>query len=364
VKSDPLPTIIQGIPLRLRQVNVTIDRPNFMFNPTSCAPMSVFGGFGALDGSRSEQNAAFQLGGCGDLEVEDQLALRFTGRTATKDGAHPGIQATLTAKPGGSNLKTAEVKLPLSVALDPDNAQALCKPEQRAALTCPAASIVGHARVQSILPDPLTGPVYFVEGLRKTATGRTVRTLPKLWIPLSADGVTIDVNADSDVDSLQRLVTTFHDIPDAPFSRFDLTIDGGRHGIIVVSGKPGTCDRDKTIDSRFVGQSGKSIELSPKAAVEGCRPKVTRASSTSRAVTLRLNNLGAGRLTVSGSAVKRVARTLKAATEASITAPMTRGARQTLQRRGRVKVAVSVRYQPKAGKPVTVRKTVVVTRRR
>jgi hypothetical protein len=29
-----------------------------------------------------------------------------------------------------------------------------------------------------------------------------------------------------------------------------------------------------------------------------------------------------------------------------------------------VKVALSVRYQPKAGKPITVRKTVVVTRRR
>jgi hypothetical protein len=81
-------------------------------------------------------------------------------------------------------------------------------------------------------------------------------------------------------------------------------------------------------------------------------------------VTLRLTNLGAGRLTVSGTTVKRVARSLKAATEASITAPMTRGARRTLQHRGRVKVALSVRYQPRAGKPITVRKTVVVTRRR
>ncbi len=37
VVSDPLPTILQGIPLRIRTVSVAIDRPQFMLNPTSCA---------------------------------------------------------------------------------------------------------------------------------------------------------------------------------------------------------------------------------------------------------------------------------------------------------------------------------------
>ena len=40
VVSDPLPTILQGIPLQVRKVNVTIDRPGFMFNPTNCEPLS------------------------------------------------------------------------------------------------------------------------------------------------------------------------------------------------------------------------------------------------------------------------------------------------------------------------------------
>ena len=362
IKSDPLPTIIRGFPLRLRRVNVTIDRPGFMFNPTSCAPATVAGAFAAVGGATSLQTSRFQVGGCSDLALDQRLALQFTGKRATTDGQHPGLQATLTSKGGGANLRTAVVKLPLSVALDPDNAEVLCSPEQRAALACPKASIIGSAKAVSVLPHPLTGPVYFVQGTRVNKRGRTVKTLPKLWIPLSADGVTIDVNADSGVDSLGRLVTTFRDLPDAPFSEFALRLNGGKHGIIVVSGKPGTCDRDKTIDSQFAGQNGKLVETATKAMVQGCKSKVIKASSTSRSVTLRVNNLTAGKLTLSGALIKRATRTITQAAPASVTARLSTKARTALRHHARVKVRVSVHFQPKTGKAVKVTHTVTVKR--
>ena len=43
VTSDPLPQILDGIPLRLRTANVTVDRPNFIFNPTNCAQQAIEG---------------------------------------------------------------------------------------------------------------------------------------------------------------------------------------------------------------------------------------------------------------------------------------------------------------------------------
>jgi hypothetical protein len=363
VKSDPLPTIIQGIPLRLRQVIVNIDRPKFMFNPTSCAASSVFGSFGALGGAVSNQAVKFQPGGCGDLDLKQKLALKFTGKSSTKDGSHPGVDATLTDPGGGANLDKAEVKLPLSVALDPDNAQALCKPLQRLALSCPKASIVGTATAVSVLPHPLTGPVYFVEGTRKSASGRTISTLPKLWIPLSGDGVTIDVNADSDVDSIKRLVTTFHDIPDAPIKQFSLKINGGKHGILVVSGNPGTCDRDKTIDSRFTGQNGEVKVSTTQVKVDGCKPTVKKTKVSSKAVTLSVDNLGSGKLTLAGGVmVSRSSRTLKGATKATITAKLTNKARTALRRDGKVKLSLSVGFRPKGGKAVTVTKALTVRR--
>ena len=87
------------------------------------------------------------------------------------------------------------------MALDPDNAQALCTTAQRAALNCPKASIVGTATA-------LLGPAASADraGVLRQGPADSARpaasipTLPKLWIPLSADGVTIDVNASSEVD--------------------------------------------------------------------------------------------------------------------------------------------------------------------
>ena len=56
VKSDPLPQIIGGIPLRTRSLQVVLDRPGFTLNPTNCKPTqigaTVFGDEGGqgLDG--------------------------------------------------------------------------------------------------------------------------------------------------------------------------------------------------------------------------------------------------------------------------------------------------------------------------
>ncbi len=69
------------------------------------------------------------------------------------------------------------------------------EPAQAAANQCPQESIVGKASAVSILDVPLEGPVYFVRGERTTATGRVVGTLPNLYIPLSGQGVRINVRA-------------------------------------------------------------------------------------------------------------------------------------------------------------------------
>lgn len=361
VDSDLLPTILKGFPLRLRQVKLSIDRAGFMINPTNCASQSITGVFGSTDGTSSVQKALYQPLGCKDLSVNDKLAMTFTG-TGTTDGSHPGLQAKLTAAPGGANLKRAVVRLPLSVALDPDNAEALCTIAQRAALNCPKSSIVGTAKAYSVLPHPLTGPVYFVKGQRFSKSGRAIPTLPTLWIPLSADGVTIDVNASSDVDDLSALVTTFDTLPDAPFSEFDLNINGGKHGILVVSGKPSACDRDKTVDSQFTGQNGDLVQSGVAARFNGCRPKVSRIKASTKSITAKISGLGAGRLTISGKGVASAKRTIKSATSASIVARLTKATRSAVHRKGKVKVTVTVRFVPKKGKAVSMRKTVTVRR--
>jgi hypothetical protein len=362
VRSDPLPRIIQGIPLRLRQVVLNIDRAGFMVNPTSCDPMRIGTTVETIEGASWATTVPFRAGGCRDLNLDQKLEMRLTGRKATTDGTHPGISATLTSGAGNANLENVAVKLPLSLALDADNAQGLCKPEQRERLACPRESIIGRASAKSILPSELTGPVYFVEGIRFSKTGRRIRTLPKLWIPLSADGVTIDVNADSDVDSIDRLVTTFRNLPDAPITEFKLNLVGGSNGVIAVSGKPSACKRSRTADVQMVGHNGTTVEDPVKLSIDGCKPRIAKTSVSKTAVSVRVGDIGPGKLTVRGSGVATRSRTVKKAGEATVTAPLTSGARTALRRNGTAVVRLMVTYQPKRGAAVRLTETVRVRR--
>ena len=57
VVSDPLPRIIGGVPMRIRTVNVNLDRPGFMLDPTSCNPMQIAGTLVARRPARMPRSA-------------------------------------------------------------------------------------------------------------------------------------------------------------------------------------------------------------------------------------------------------------------------------------------------------------------
>jgi hypothetical protein len=247
VLSDPLPTILQGIPLRLRSINVDIDRPGFTLNPTSCAPKAIRGMLTSTAGSTSQVSQRFQVGDCQALPLKPRLALRLTGRNQMAPGSHPGLRAVLTQGGAQANLNRVAVQLPLSLALDPDNARSLCEFADGLRVQCPSSSIIGRARaITPVLDRPLTGPVYFVKGVRiDKKTGRQIRTLPTLLIPLRGQ-VAIDLRARSSVVD-DKLVNTFEAIPDAPVSRFELTLRGGKGGILVVTSGRSVCRSGKQV---------------------------------------------------------------------------------------------------------------------
>ena len=147
-----------------------------------------------------------------------------------------------------AGIKSVKVALPLSLALAPENAvsDTLCEFEegQKADPKCPKSSIVGSAKaVTPLLNRPLSGPVYFVKNVRiDKNTGRRIRTLPTLLLALRGE-VALNVRATSSVEH-NKLVSTFKTVPDAPVTRFDLTLKGGPEGILVVNGN--ACRRDKT----------------------------------------------------------------------------------------------------------------------
>jgi hypothetical protein len=274
--SDPFPTILDGIPLQIRTVSVTVGRPGFTLNPTSCDPMSITGSLLSTGGLSAPVSSRFQVGGCQELGFSPKLAFSLTGRGQTHSGNHPTLTATLTQGPGQANIRSARVALPLSLALDVNNSQHVCNYDvaqavHGGAVGCPSSTVVGQATAQTPLLDrPLTGPVYLVQGIRFGRNGQRIHTLPSLLIPLRGQ-IALDLRASSAVNGAQQLVTTFGTIPDAPVSRFTLQINGGRKGILVITGRGQTiCGKSQVANAQFAAQSGSTAAPNPRLATPAC----------------------------------------------------------------------------------------------
>jgi hypothetical protein len=237
--SDPLPLLHHGVPLRVREVTVLINRGGFMLNPSDCDNKQVAATLTSDQGANAGLVNGFQAAGCSNLAFRPKLSLRLTGRKQVRTGKHPGIRAVVTQKGvPEAGIEKAEVRLPKSLALDVDNAQALCEYEDGTKPDlenhCPKGSIVGRSRaVSPLLNDPLVGNVYFVKNVRRSASGNVIRTLPMIVVALRGE-IAVNLVGESNVNK-GKLVNTFDDVPDAPITRFNLNINGGKNGIIAVT---------------------------------------------------------------------------------------------------------------------------------
>ena len=260
--SDPFPTILDGIPLRIRRVDVDLNRPDFTVAPTSCDPMAVTGTATSTQGTKADLSNRFQVGGCASLPFKPKLKMSLTGKGKTKSGDHPTLTSVLTQPAGQANISHVRVALPLNFALDPNNSQVVCPYSIASVVTtgpanCPADTKIGTATaITPLLSQPLTGPVYLVQGLSFSG-GVETHTLPTLLIPLRGQ-IALDLRAQTSV-SHNKLVTTFPTIPDAAVNKFTLTISGGRKGILVITGRGRTiCGKPQITDATLSAQSGKA----------------------------------------------------------------------------------------------------------
>lgn len=257
VVSDPLPQILEGVPIRLRTVDVAVDRPGFAYNPTSCGTKEVGGRFHSIQGTVADPDASIAFSGCQQLGFTPRMRMRLTGARQLRQGRHPGLHVRVRQRTSQANIASAVVKLPKSLALDPENAQAVCGFEAGLRAKCPRKTRIGMAyAVSPALDRRLGGPVYFVQGIRvDPTTGARIRTLPTLLAKLNGE-VRINLRATTDVRG-GKLVSTFASIPDAPVTRFDMRLKGGRGGVLAATGRPGICGRRQVSIVRILGHNGK-----------------------------------------------------------------------------------------------------------
>jgi hypothetical protein len=228
VKTDPLPQIIDGVPLRIRSIVARVDRPGFAMNPTNCNSMSVSGEAIGSSGATSALSSHFQVGGCSSLKFAPKFSVSTTGQASKANGA--SLTAKLTypyAGAGAVNLTKVKVELPKQLPSRLTTLQKACTAAQFEAnpAGCPPASIIGHATVNTpILPVPLSGPAYFVS--------HGGEAFPSLVIVLQGYGITVDLVGTTFISKAGITSTTFKTVPDVPFSTFELTLPQGRYSAL------------------------------------------------------------------------------------------------------------------------------------
>ena len=260
--SDPIPHILRGIPLKVRDIRVHIDRPDWTFNPTSCEPLAVgatlWGGgqdpFNTLDDSPHSLAARFQAADCAALAFKPRLALRLKG--GAKRGGHPALRGEYRPRKADANLKGLVLRLPRSAFLDQAHIRTICTRVQYAAgrgngSQCPKGSIYGHARAFTpLLDEPLEGPVY----LRSSN-----HNLPDFVAALH--GI-VDIEAVARIDSKGGGIrATFTDLPDAPITKVIVSMQGAKKGLIVNS--TNICAAKHRANALFGAHNGRRRKIKP-----------------------------------------------------------------------------------------------------
>jgi hypothetical protein len=270
--SDPIPHIIQGIVVHVRDIRVYMNRASFILNPTNCAPMSISNtitGAGANPADPADQApvsiaSPFQAANCTTLAFKPSFKVSTSGKTSRSNGASLSVRLTVPGALGTeANIRQVKVDLPKQLPSRLTTLQKACTAAQFNAnpAGCPAASVVGQATaITPLIPVPLVGPAYFVS--------HGGEAFPSLIIVLQGYGITIDLVGSTFISKAGITSSTFKTVPDQPVTSFELTLPEGKFSALAANGN--LCTSKLVMPTAFTAQNGAVIHESTKIGVTGC----------------------------------------------------------------------------------------------
>jgi hypothetical protein len=345
VVSDPLPRSIDGVPLRVKTVNVTIDRDAFTLNPTNCGEQAIGATIVSTQGTSSPVSSRFQATNCAGLKFTPKLSVATGHNYSKANGASLTFKIAYPAGALGSQswLKLAKFDIPkqLPARLTTLHEACLASVFDANPAACPAPSRIGIATVHTpVLPVPLAGPVYFVShGGAK---------FPDAVMVLQGDGVTVNVTGETFINGKTGVTSaTFRAVPDVPFEDVEVKIPTGKFseftGNLPASAHGSFCGQNLVMPTEFVGQNGAEIKRNTQVAVEGCSTRLAIAAHSVKRRTLKLVVYApsAGRLKISGRGLRSVVKNVAGQENVSV--------QVHVARKGRFKSKVRVSFTPSKG---------------
>jgi uncharacterized repeat protein (TIGR01451 family) len=276
--SGALPQIVDGVPVRLRTVNVTIDRPGFIFNPTNCSAQAITATIGSAQGATAGLSSPFAVGGCASLPFKPKFTASTQAKTSKANGASLTVKVASTL--GQANIAKVDLQLPLALPSRLTTLQKACTEAQFSAnpAGCPAGAVIGIAKaITPVLNVPLTGPAILVS--------HGGAAFPDVEFILQGQGVTVVLDGKTDI---KKGVTYSHfdTVPDAPVSSFETVLPQGPHSALGANTKTGPngsfCGTSLVMPTTMTAQSGAVVKQNTKITVTNC-PKAKKAKKARKA---------------------------------------------------------------------------------
>ena len=280
--SDPLPQLVDGVPLRIKTVNVTIDRSGFIFNPTNCDQQTVAGTITSAQGAVAGVSSPFAAANCANLPFRPTFAVSSQGQASKANGA--SLDVKVTSGTAQANIGKVKVDLPKQLPSRLTTLQKACVASVFEAnpAGCPKESDVGTATaVTPVLAHALTGPAYLVSHGNEA--------FPDLEIVLQGEGITLVLDGQTDI---KKGITSsmFRSVPDAPISSFELKLPTGPYSVLgtdlPASAKYSLCGQTLAMPTEITGQNGAVVKQTTKIALAGCAKAkaLTRAQKLAKAL--------------------------------------------------------------------------------
>jgi hypothetical protein len=331
-----LPTIVKGIPIRLRGVTVSINKQGFLLNPTSCAAMATESTVTSTFGATQNLSSPFQVGNCNLLKFKPAFKAVTSAKTSKANGA--SLETTLNEIPGQANVKSVKVQLPKALPSRLTTLQKACPAATFEAdyHNCPSGSFVGGARANTpTLPSKLKGPAILVS--------HAAAAFPDLDLVMEADGVRSILVGNTDIKN-GITTTTFASTPDVPVSSITVNLPVGSHSALTANAN--LCRNPLVMPTTMTGQNGTVVKQNTRIKVNGCGVRVVGHKVVGNTAYITVQTFAAGRISGKGSGLAtRFRRLSRPQKKVTLKIPLSKRGRNR-HRQFRVKVRVG--FVPKA----------------
>ncbi len=337
-----LPTIVGGVPVRLKTIKVEVNRPSFIFNPTNCGLLATESTLTSTFNATQGLSTPFQVGACSALAFKPSFKTATSAKTSKLNGA--SLQVSLTQPAHEANMKSVFVELPKQLPSRLTTLQKACPEATFAAnpVNCrPLGSEVGTATVVTpVLPGQLTGSAYLVS--------HGGESFPDLDIVLEGDGVKVILTGNT---KITKGVTssTFAAIPDVPVTSFVLNLPVGPHSALTAIG--GLCLEPLQMPTTITAQSGAQVKQNTRISVSGCSVRILSHRVVRHKLIIKVRTLGAGLITLKGTGLPTVSRRVSKSATVTFKLSLTRGGLKALSKahrsRRKLKISVHVAFAPK-----------------